>query len=81
VLVAQQRHAEAVAELEKTLEPEDDETPRYLYALAAALVRAGDREKGLRYGREAQQKAEARGQTELAATIARDLRNLEGNPP
>lgn len=81
VLVAQQKHAEAITEMEKTLQPEDAETPRYLYALAAAWVRAGDREKGLRYGREAQQKATALGQTELAATIARDLRRLEGNPP
>jgi len=81
MLVAQQKHTEAIAEMEKTLEPEDAETPRYLYALAAAWVRAGDREKGLRYGKEAQQKATALGQTELAATIARDLRRLEGNPP
>ena len=80
-LVAQQKHAEAVAELEKTLVPEDDETPRYLYALAAAWVRAGDRAKGLLYGRQAQEKAVARGQTELAATIARDLRSLEPGPP
>jgi tetratricopeptide (TPR) repeat protein len=81
VLVAQQKHAEAIAEFEKTLEPEDAETPRYLYALSAAWVRAGNREKGLRYGTQAQQKAESLGQTELAATIARDLRRLEGNPP
>jgi tetratricopeptide (TPR) repeat protein len=81
VLVAQQKPAEAVVELEKTLVPDDDETPRYLYALAAAWVRAGDRAKGLRYGRQAQEKATARGQTELAATIARDLRSLEPGPP
>jgi tetratricopeptide (TPR) repeat protein len=81
VLVAQQRPAEAIAELEKTIVPEDDETPRYLYALAAAWVRAGDRDKGLRFGKEAQQKAAALGQTELAATIARDLRSLEASPP
>jgi len=80
-LVAQQKPAEAVAELEKTLVPEDDETPRYLYALAAAWVRAGDRAKGLQYGRQAQEKATARGQTDLAATIARDLRSLESGPP
>jgi len=80
-LVAQHKPAEAVAELEKTLAPEDDETPRYLYALAAAWVRAGDRAKGLQYGRQAQEKAAARGQTELAATIARDLRSLESGPP
>jgi len=80
-LVAQHKPGEAVAELEKTLVPEDDETPRYLYALAAAWVRAGDRAKGLQYGRQAQEKAAARGQTELAATIARDLRSLESGPP
>ena len=50
-------------------------------ASAAAWVRAGDREKGLRYGKEAQQKAATRGQAELAATIARDLRSLEASPP
>ena len=81
LLVAQRKHAEAIAELEKTLVPEDGETPRYLYALAAAWVRAGDRDKGLRYGKEAQEKAAALGQTELAATIARDLRSLEAAPP
>ncbi len=81
VLVTQQKPADAVAELEKTLVPEDDETPRYLYALAAAWVRAGDRAKGLQYGRQAQEKAAARGQAELAATIARDLRSLESGPP
>jgi Tfp pilus assembly protein PilF len=81
LLVTQRKHAEAIAELEKTLVPEDGETPRYLYALAAAWVRAGDRDKGLRYGKEAQEKAVARGQTELAATIARDLRSLEAAPP
>jgi len=80
-LVAQRKLPEAIAELEKTLVPEDDETPRYLYALAAAWVRAGDREKGREYGRQAQEKAVARGQAELAATIARDLRSLEPGPP
>jgi tetratricopeptide (TPR) repeat protein len=81
VLVSQHKHAEAIAELEKTLVPEDGETPRYLYALAAAWVRAGDLDKGRRYGKEAQEKAVALGQTELAATIARDLRSLEVTPP
>jgi tetratricopeptide (TPR) repeat protein len=81
LLVAQRKHTEAIAELEKTLVPEDGETPRYLYALAAAWVRAGDRDKGLRYGKEAQEKAVALGQTELAATIARDLRSLEAASP
>jgi tetratricopeptide (TPR) repeat protein len=81
VLVAQQKHAEAIAEMEKTLLPEDAETPRYLYALAAAWVRAGDREKAVRYGKQAQEKATALGQTALADAIARDLRSLEASPP
>jgi tetratricopeptide (TPR) repeat protein len=76
---AQGRLAEAIAELQKTLVPEDEETPRYLYALSAAYVRAGDRKKALLYGQEAQRKAQAFGQTALAASIERDLRLL--SPP
>jgi tetratricopeptide (TPR) repeat protein len=78
---AQGRLAEAIAELQKTLVPEDEETPRYLYALSAAYVRAGDREKALLYGQEAQRKAQAFGQTALAASIERDLRLLSPPPP
>jgi tetratricopeptide (TPR) repeat protein len=77
---AQGRLPEAIAELQKTLSPEDEETPRYLYALSAAYVRSGDRENGLRYAREALQKAEAFGQTALAASIERDLK-LVTPPP
>ena len=64
VLVAQGRLAEAIAELQRIVTPEDEETPRYLYALGAAYVRAGDREKGLRTAEEAKRKAEALGQAD-----------------
>ena len=72
--------ADAILELQKILTPEDEETPRYLFALSAAYVRAGNREKGVFYGQEAKRKAEAFGQTALAATIERDLRQLSPPP-
>ncbi len=80
VLVAQGRLREAIEELQKIVTPEDEETPRYLYALAAAYVRAGDREKGVSYAQEARRKAEALGQAELVASIDKDLRRLAPGP-
>jgi tetratricopeptide (TPR) repeat protein len=80
-LVALGRPREAAAELRQILTPEDSETPRYLFALAAALVRAGEREEGLAYARQARDKAEALGQTALVASIERDIRALEGSRP
>ena len=80
VLGAQGRLADAILELQKILTPEDEETPRYLFALSAAYVRAGNREKGVFYGQEAKRKAEAFGQTALAASIERDLRQLSPPP-
>jgi tetratricopeptide (TPR) repeat protein len=77
VLGAQGRLGEAIEELHKIVTPEDEETPRYLFALGAAYVRAGEREKGAAYAREALQMARELGQAELAAIIERDLRRLE----
>jgi tetratricopeptide (TPR) repeat protein len=76
--VAQGRWAEAIEAFRRILTPEDDETPRYVYALASAYVRAGDRENGVRYAREALARARALGQEPLAASIEKDLRSLEG---
>lgn len=80
VLVAQGKLTEAIEQLHRIVTPEDEETPRYLYALASAYVRAGDRVNGIRYAREARQKAEALGQAQLAASIDKDLRGLEQPP-
>src|SRR5439155_1568744 len=44
ILVNQKKYQEGIQELERTLEPEDENTPRYIYALGAAFARAGDRE-------------------------------------
>jgi tetratricopeptide (TPR) repeat protein len=71
------RYDEAIQHFLKTLTPEDDSTPRYLYALGATYARAGHVADALKYTREARTQAAARGQTELLTSIDRDLRTLE----
>ena len=77
VLVNQHAYREGIQELEKTIEPEDENTPRYIYALGAAFARSGDRQNALRYIRRARDGAVARGQSDLVDSIERDLRILE----
>jgi tetratricopeptide (TPR) repeat protein len=76
-LIAAGRTEEAISELEKIVEPRDAQTPRYLFALAAAHVRAGRREVGIKLATEARELAVAQGQTELVASIDRDLARLK----
>lgn len=80
ILVQQGKIQEAIEHLQKTLAPDDEETPRCTYALGAAYARAGQRDEALKYLREARQKASARGQSELLTSIERDLRALEQVP-
>jgi tetratricopeptide (TPR) repeat protein len=80
VLVNQHAYREGIQELEKTIEPEDENTPRYIYALGAAFARSGDRQNALRYIRQARDGALARGQSGLADSVERDLRILETPP-
>ena len=77
VLVNQRKYQEGISELEKTIQPEDENTPRYLYALGAAFARSGDRQNALRYIRQARAAAASRGQSDLLASIDRDLHALE----
>ncbi len=79
VLVNTEKYDEGIRELEKTIEPEDENTPRYMYALGAAFARSGDRKVALRYIHQARDRAVALGQSGLIASIDRDLRILE--PP
>jgi tetratricopeptide (TPR) repeat protein len=72
-LVAGGRLTEAIKEFEKLVLPEDEETPRYRFALAAALVRAGHVERGRAEAMAALELARRYGQSELAASIERDL--------
>jgi len=79
ILVNQKKFQEGIQELEKTIEPEDENTPRYLYALGAAFARSGDLQNARRYIRQARDAAAARGQSALLASIERDLHTLEAS--
>jgi Flp pilus assembly protein TadD len=76
-LVASGRLREAIAEFEKLRTPEDIETPRYLFALAAARVRLGEVERGRAEAQAALELAKQYGLSELAAEIERDLARLK----
>jgi lipopolysaccharide biosynthesis regulator YciM len=77
ILVHQDKLPEAIEHFLRTLTPEDEETPRFTYALGATYIRAGDKEKGLHYLRDALKRASALGQTQLVNSIERDLHSLE----
>jgi tetratricopeptide (TPR) repeat protein len=77
MLLVLNRPTEAVVEFEKLQQPLDAETPRYLFALATAHVRAGNRDAGIKLAAEAHRLAKQYGQTELADAIGRDLAKLK----
>jgi tetratricopeptide (TPR) repeat protein len=68
---------QAVAEFDRLQQPIDAETPRYLFALSTALVRAGRMADGRRLGSEAQRLALQFGQQDLARAIAGELSKLK----
>ncbi len=78
IFVNQGNYQDGIQELLKTLQPEDQNTPAYLYALGAAYARAGDRVSATRYLHMAKERASARGQSRLLASIEKDLKTLEG---
>jgi tetratricopeptide (TPR) repeat protein len=77
MLIALGRSDEAIVELAKLIEPRDSETPRYLFALATAHVRAGHRDEGIKWATDAKRLAQEYGQHDLAAAIERDLAALK----
>jgi len=77
IMANQQKYDDAVQHLLKTLTPEDENTPRYMYALGATYGRAGDYSNAIKYLRSARAKAAARNQDQLLASIDRDLKSLE----
>ena len=70
------RFREASGHLAKTLEPEDAETPRYLYALAMAQGAGGDPSEAVNSLQHARELAVRFGQHELAEKIEGDLNRL-----
>jgi tetratricopeptide (TPR) repeat protein len=77
MLIVQQRYDEAIAELGRVIDPDDAESPRYVYALATAYLRAGQREPGMKYAAEARRRALAHDQAPLAAAIEKELASLQ----
>lgn len=77
MLLATRRIEEAAAEFAKLREPQDAESPRYIYGLAVATVQAGRRDQGVAIAQEARQLALKFGQQELVAAIDRDLAGLK----
>ena len=75
----QGKYAPAIAEFERSLDPKTESTPAYLYALAATYARSGNRARAIELMREARKQAEARGQSQIVASIDRDLAVLERN--
>jgi tetratricopeptide (TPR) repeat protein len=84
VLVELGRPSEAVPQFAGLVSTESEETPLHLYALAVAEARAGDPGRALPHAEEAERKAEARGQrqlAELARGFAAELRRSPGGTP
>ncbi len=77
MLLALRRNEEAAAEFARLQEPQDAESPRYLYAWAVATLHAGRREEGVTLARRARQLADQFGQKDLVAAIDRDLAKLQ----
>lgn len=67
----------AIVTLDELREPVDAATPRYLFALSTAHVRAGHKDEGIKWGTAARQLALQYGQRELADAIERDLARLK----
>jgi tetratricopeptide (TPR) repeat protein len=77
MLMAERRDEDAIAELQQLTDPRDEETPRYLFALATAHVRAGHKAEGVKWATDAAKLARELGQLDLAAAIERDLASLK----
>ena len=73
MLIALAKPDEAATELEKIVEPQDAESPRYVFALGVAHMRAGRKDEGIKWSLEAKRLALQFGQSDLAAAIDREL--------
>jgi tetratricopeptide (TPR) repeat protein len=77
ILASQKKYDRAIAHLLKAVHPEDERTPAYLYALAATYARSGNRVGAIKFARLARTGAASFGQTELLASIDKDIATLE----
>ena len=77
ILVALGRPRDAAEQFERILLPEDQDTPRFAYALSTACLAAGEIAKARKSGEQALQMARRLGQTELAARIEQHLEQMK----
>lgn len=77
MLIYKEKLPAAIEVLEQALTPVDSQTPRYLYALAIANARRGEREKAIGYMRRAREQAIQYRANDLLVAIERDLKTLE----
>ena|SRR5215471_10788744 len=73
----QRKWTQAIEQFQRAVEVDDEATPAYLYALGATEARAGQHAAALTTLSGARDKAMARGQSTLAASIQRDLEKLK----
>jgi tetratricopeptide (TPR) repeat protein len=76
ILANQKKYEEAILQLRQSIQGDDEQTAAYLYALGATYARAGDRTQALTYLHKAHDAAAVKGQSQLLASIDRDLKTL-----
>ena len=81
ILARQGKYAESAGHLLKTLQPEDESTPGYLYALAIDYARQGDDRSALIYARKARDRAAAWRQSQLLSRIDHDFPDAASERP
>ena len=77
LLLMQRKTAEAIDQLRQTLTPEDESTPRFLYALGVAYAESNDFASARQYLERGASQAQATGQEQLAAQIRGVLAQVE----
>ena len=80
ILINQQNLPAGIEQLRQTVNPIDQNTPSFLYALGAAYGRVGDKVQALDYLHQARTLAQSFGQKQLKAEIDNDLAKLSGEP-
>lgn len=77
LLVRRNQAAAGIREMQRSLSPEDESTPTFLYGLAKAYTGTGQKAQARIIGQKARDAAAARQQTALAAQIAASLQKWE----
>ncbi len=77
LLMAQRRYREAIPHLEKTLDPEDENTAAQIYTLAVANAHLGDFGKARDYALQARQKAVGPGQQQVVDAVEKFLTQID----